>query len=190
MNTKNNPLTDSQIISLVLDGDNDSYALIVERYEGKLLRYATYVLKDYDVASDAVQEAFIKAYINLRSFNRAKQFSPWIYRILHNEAMNMIKRRKKTVSIGAANEIDDDFLVHFATDKKIDTSILNSNVRKCLSQIDIKYREVLILTYFDHLKYEEISDVLHIPASTVGVRIGRGKAILKKACQNNGVNYE
>lgn len=187
MNTKKSLLTDSQIISLVLDGDDDAFALIVERYEAKLLRYGTYLLKDYDVASDAVQESFIKAYINLRSFNLSKQFSPWIYRILHNEAMNVIKRSKKTLAIGAANEIDDNFLVNFTTDDKIDSSMLNSYVRKCLSQIDIKYKEVLVLTFFDNLKYEEISDVLHIPTSTVGVRLRRGKAILKKACQNNGV---
>lgn len=187
MNTKNDSLSDSHILSLVLAGDDDAYAQIVQRYEAKLLRYGMFVLKDYDVASDAVQESFIKAYINLRSFNLSKQFSPWIYRILHNEAMNVIKRSKKTVAIGAAHETDDNFLVTFATDDMIDTSILNASVQKCLSQIDIKYKEVLILTYFDNLKYEEISDVLHIPTSTVGVRIRRGKALLKIACEKNGV---
>ena len=66
----------------------------------------------------------------------------------------------------------------------------NIEVRKCLAQIDIKYQEILGLNFFDNLKYDEISDILHIPTSTVGVRIRRAKIMLKKVCQNNGVNYE
>lgn len=190
MNSNNENLTDSQIISIILEGDVNMYTLIMERYENKLLRYATFILKDYDIASDAVQETFIKAYINLRSFNLSKQFSPWIYRILHNEAMNVIKRSKKTVAIGAADEVNDNFLVHFATDKEIDQKLLKISVKKCLDQIDVKYQEILALTFFDNLKYDEISDILHIPISTVGVRIKRGKAILKNICHNNGVSYE
>lgn len=183
-------LSDSQVIALVLEGDDNKYALIVEKYEAKLMRYATYLLKDYDVASDAVQESFIKAYVNLRNFNLKKQFSPWIYRILHNEAMNVIKRSKKTMTIEAINESEDDFFVHFGTDIVMDKKMLNANVRKCLREIDIKYQEVLALTYFDNLKYDEISDILHIPSSTVGVRIKRGKEMMKQICRSKGVGHE
>lgn len=190
VNTSNEKITDSQILSAVLGGDNDMYAIIVERYEAKLLRYATYILKDYDIASDAVQESLIKAYVNLRSFNLEKQFSPWIYRILHNEAMNVIKRSKKTIALSGADEVDDDFVVHFSTAKMLDKHTLNTEVRRCLAQLDVKYREILALTYFDNLKYDEISDILHIPTSTVGTRIKRAKAILKKLCLSNGVKYE
>lgn len=190
MNTDNDKMTDPQIIASVIGGDNDAYALIVERYEAKLLRYATYLLKDYDVASDAVQDSFIKAYINLRSFNMTKQFSPWIYRILHNEAMNIIKRSKKTIALDGADEINDDYMVHFSTAEMLDKRLINTDVRKCLTELDVKYGEVLALTYFDNLKYDEISDILHIPTSTVGVRLRRAKVILKKVCQRNGVKYE
>lgn len=166
------------------------YALIVERYEEKLMRYALFILKDYDVASDITQETFIKAYVNLRSFNISKQFSPWIYRILHNGAMNHIKRSKKTAPLAAINEVDDNFLVSFKHDKAMDKAMLNKSVRNCLGKIEIKYREILMLNFFENLKYDEISDILHIPKSTVGVRIRRGKIILKKVCQQEGVKYE
>ncbi len=185
-----NELTDFLIIKRIIEGDNDAYSWIVEKYESKLLRYATYILKDHDVASDAVQESFIKAYVNLRNFNLEKQFSPWIYRILHNEAMNIIKRSKKTIALGGADDFTDDLITHFSTAKLIDKNSLNADVRKCLNQMDVKYQEVLALTYFDNLKYDEISDILHIPTSTVGVRIRRAKAILKKICQKNGVINE
>jgi len=186
----NDSLSDSQIIAILLTGDVDMFSLIVERYEAKLMRYAMFILKDYDVASDITQETFINAYVNIRSYKLDKPFSPWIYRILHNGAMNFIKRSKKTCALGAIDEVDDDFLVKFNSDKLLDKNMLNAEVRKCLSKIDIKYQEILGLNYFDNLKYDEISDILHIPTSTVGVRIRRAKIMLKKVCINNGVNYE
>lgn len=188
--TVNENLSDSDVIARVLAGDIDSYSQIVERYEAKLMRYSSFILKDYDVASDLTQETFIKAYENLRGFNQSKQFSPWIYRILHNGAMNYIKRSKKSVSLAAVDEVDDSFFVHFKQDKMIDKEMLNKNVRDCLGKIDLKYREILMLNYFDNLQYDAISEVLRIPKSTVGVRIGRGKKLLKKICEQEGVQYE
>jgi len=187
---KTDKLSDPQIVSLVLEGDKEMYAVLVERYEAKLLRYAIYLLKDYDIASDAVQDTFIKAYINLFSFNLNKTFSSWIYRILHNEAMNLIKRNKKTSTFTEMDMDGDEVFVKFSTDKIMDKNLLKASVRKCLSSIDIKYQEVLVLYFFDNLKYDEISDILHIPSSTVGVRIKRAKQALMKACKNDGVNYE
>ncbi len=190
MNTNHDNLSDSQIVALVMKGDNSMYALIVERYEAKLLRYATYLVKDPDVASDVTQDTFIKAYVNLRSFKPGKAFSPWIYRILHNEAMNVIKRSKKTLTFSDMGDASNNFSVGFTTDKAVDKSMLSANVRACLAKISLKYQEVLALYFFDHLKYDEISEILHVPASTIGVRIGRGKAALKKVCQDEGVKYE
>lgn len=190
MESNNEGLSDSDIIAKVIGGDTDIFRLIVERYEPKLMRYSLYLLKDYDAASDVVQDTFIKAYMNLRSFKLKKPFSPWIYRILHNGAMNAIKANKKTYSLSAVDEIGDNFLIKFDTDKVLDKKLLNKKVRRCLSSIDIKYQEILELSFFENLKYEEISDILHIPTSTVGVRIRRAKEMLKKVCQKEGADYE
>ena len=84
----------------------------------------------------------------------------------------------------------DEVFVKFSTDKIMDKNLLKASVRKCMSNIDIKYQEVLVLYFFDNLKYDEISDILHIPSSTVGVRIKRAKESLMKACKNDGVSYE
>jgi RNA polymerase sigma-70 factor (ECF subfamily) len=190
MNVKNEDLSDSDILAKVIEGDTNMFGLVMERYEAKLMRYASFLLKDYDIASDVVQETFIKVYVNLRSFNLSKPFSPWIYRILHNGAMNAIKSGKKICSLGVIDEIGDSFIEKFDTDKVIDKKMLDKKVRFCLGKISIKYQEVLGLSFFENLKYEEISDILHIPTSTVGVRIRRAKEALKKICQQEGVDYE
>jgi RNA polymerase sigma-70 factor (ECF subfamily) len=188
--TKTNEVTDSQIVSLVIDGDVDKYAMIVERYEAKLLRYATFLTKDYDMASDIVQDTFIKAYANLRGFQLDRSFSSWIYRILHNEAINLIKRNKIMPTFSDKGMTGDEIFVKFSADKTIDKNFLKDNVKKCMSKLSLKYQEVLALYYFDHLKYDEISDVLHVPASTVGIRIKRAKLELRDLCQSDGVKYE
>lgn len=182
--------TDEQIAALVQKGDKDMFALIIERYEQKLLRYAFYLLKDHDVAADIVQDTFIKAYINLQGFNVNKKFSSWVYRIVHNEAINYIKRHKKVTAFSDMERSGDDFTVSYSPEAVIDKNLMKKSVQKCLKSVDVKYQEIIGLYYFENLKYQEISDILHVPASTVGVRINRARKILKEICRKQGVNYE
>lgn len=190
MAVKNLNAADVKAVKQVLKGDKDKYALIVEAYEPKLLRYVQYLVKDADKAADIVQDTFIKAYINLRSFNLKKQFSPWIYRIAHNEAMNSIKKSKKTATFSDL-EFDESHLVQeFATHHRLDKMFLKREVQQCLKDLPFKYKEVVALYFFEHLPYEAISDVLHIPVSTVGVRLSRAKKILKEVCTKRGVKHE
>ncbi|MDP3446264.1 MAG: sigma-70 family RNA polymerase sigma factor, partial [Ignavibacteria bacterium] len=102
----------------------------------------------------------------------------------------LIKRNKKIIDIDIDNDKSDLLHIDFETDKIIDHKILKSGLCKCLSNLKIKYREAIILFYFDNLKYDQISEILHIPTSTVGIRIRRGKIMLKKICQDSGVKYE
>jgi RNA polymerase sigma-70 factor (ECF subfamily) len=187
MAVKSNVLTDAEVVVAVLGGDKDSYSQIVERYESKLLRYVTYLIKDYDQAADVVQDTFIKAYINLRSFKLNKQFSSWIYRIAHNETINAIKKSAKTSTFSELDITGDSFAVSYSFGNAIDKMFLKKEVQQCLKTLDVKYSEVILLYFFENLSYEEISDILRIPTSTVGVRISRAKKILKIACTGKGV---
>ena len=88
-------LTDEQVAGLVQKGDVESFRVLVERYEAKMTRYAKRFLFAPDEAKDLVQEVFIKTYVNIRSFDFDRRFSPWIYRIAHNEFVNALKKKKK-----------------------------------------------------------------------------------------------
>jgi RNA polymerase sigma-70 factor, ECF subfamily len=174
---------DEEIVSRVQDGDIESYRTLVERYEPKILRYAKRFFFDGDEGKDIVQEVFIKAYVNIKSFDTTRRFSPWIYRIAHNEFVNNIKRRKKereNVSV-----FDFDILFSYLTAKETaDEGFTRAEARRMLDssldQLDQKYREPLVLYYFEEMDYREIADILHIPVSTVGVRLQRGRAMLRK----------
>lgn len=108
------PLPDEIIVEQVRSIDQERYVLLVERYQHKLIRYAESLLHDEHRATDVVQESFIKAFINLQGFDTQKKFSSWIYRIVHNEAMNSIKKYQKEVSL------PEDF--EFASDEDIEAN--------------------------------------------------------------------
>src|ERR1700690_3354207 len=80
--------TDEEIAVQVQKGDTESFRALVERYEPKLTRYAKRFFFHGDDAQDLIQDVFIKAYVNIRSFDADRRFSPWIYRIAHNEFVN------------------------------------------------------------------------------------------------------
>ncbi|MBW6441391.1 sigma-70 family RNA polymerase sigma factor [Patescibacteria group bacterium] len=171
--------TDEEIVEIVRNNNKEIYAYIVRRYQDKLIRYAEYLIGDYDKASDAVQQSLIKSYINLNSFDLKKNFSNWIYRIVHNESINLISKDKKTVNIDpnidfeSGEDIEDEYI------KKE----LISNTRECLKNMDLIYREPLSLYYLEDKSYKEIGDILRIPVGTVSIRIKRAKIILKKICK-------
>ena len=172
----------------VQKGDNEAFGLLVERYEEKLMRYARKFLRDPDDAKDIVQEVFIKAYENIQSFESARRFSPWVYRIAHNEFVNAIKKRSRGPVFG----IDFDVVFpHLSGGERSDDTALERDLRQtleaCLDELDPKYREPLVLYYLEGVSYKDMAEVLQIPMSTVGVRLSRGKAMLQKIAKEKNL---
>lgn len=189
-------MTDEEIIKQVQAGNKNIYAEILERYESKIERYIKRYLQREDEVIDMVQDIFIKVYTNIKSFDTDQRFSPWIYRIAHNECVNKLswKSLRNFVSL----DIDvDEILPQFVTEKLIasentekefEINFHKENLDKYVQQLDIKYKDPIILFFLEDLTYEEISDVLKIPVSTVGIRIKRGKDKLREILEKN--NYK
>ena len=178
-------LSDETIVSHVTAGDIDEYAKIISRYNEKLHRYVLYMIKDDQAAADIVQDTFIKAYRNLKSFNISQRFSPWIYRIAHNETMNALRKDRQLSDA----DIDE---VPYANDdvplaELVDAKLLKKDIQQCLSKLAPKYREAIQLHYMEHMSYDQVSDVLHIAPSTVGVWLMRAKKQLRSICEKQGV---
>lgn len=178
---KKEKLTDEEIVEIVTTKDKEMYGEIIKRYQKKLINYAYYLLADESMAIDVVQDAFIKAYINLNGFDIKKKFSAWIYRIVHNEAINWLKRNKKTVPIDY--KIDQDNAINIEDEYLKNEIIKQTN--NCLEQMPLIYKEPLVLFYLEEKSYEEISDILKVPIGTVATRINRAKKIMQQLCQKN-----
>lgn len=173
-------LTDEKLAELVQNGDKNKFGILMERYQPKLFRYGRKFLSDEDNIEDVVQDVFVKTYQNIQSFDVSQRFSPWIYRIAHNTYVNALKKK----STGPLYLFDFDTLIsHTVVEDPIAREREKEEIKKIvdhgLSQIEPKYREILVLYYIEELSYKEIADILHIPIGTVGVRIMRAKEILK-----------
>lgn len=175
-------ISDEDIVAQVLNKDKNLFLILVDRYEGKLTRYIKrFIWKEEDV-KDVLQNIFIKAFENLNSFDDKYKFNSWIYSISHNESINFINKNNNKRLL---EEIDFDTILPFAKAKEnIETDIVTQEDKDILSShisnLEYKYKEVIVLHYFEDFSYKEISDILKIPESTVGVRLKRAKDKLKK----------
>lgn len=172
--------TDEEIALLVQNGNAEAFGELVDRYEAKIKRYAKKFISSHEDQKDLVQDVFMKAYVNIKSFDTNRKFSPWIYRIGHNEFVNAFKKKLSDKIF----PFDLDLLLpHPIAKETADSEITKSEQKiildKCIDKLSPKYREPLILYYYEDMNYKEIADILQIPISTVGVRINRGKLMLR-----------
>jgi RNA polymerase sigma-70 factor (ECF subfamily) len=162
------------------------FGVLIERYEAKLKRYARKFLSRPDDIEDLVQDVFIKSYTNIQSFDASQKFSPWVYRIAHNIFVNELRRKERS---GYGIFDIDTLLPQLASTNTADEQALSTELQEemenLLERLPPKYREVLVLFYYQELSYQEISEVLEIPKTTVGVRITRGRVKLQSFYQPN-----
>ncbi len=190
MNANCEKQKDEDLVLSVLK-NRDCFLYIVERYQEKLFRYIRRIsaLSEEDI-EDLLQEIFIKVYKNLNDFDTSLKFSSWIYRIAHNEVISnfrKIKARPQKVWD------DENLLLNIASKldfvRDLDNEFLQKNINEILEQMDLKYREVLVLKFLEERSYKEISDILKKPVSTVGTMINRAKKqflLISKKKNNKG----
>lgn len=180
--------TDNELVELSLD-NSDWFLCLTRRYESKLLYYIMRISKfSKEDAEDVLQDVFIKTYYNLNEFDPELRFSSWIYRIAHNETVSAI--RKKSVRPTLFLDVEDMEKFEGALDliKDIDNEFDKKNINEALSQLDEKYREVLVLRYLEEKEYLEIADILKKPVSTIGNLILRGKKLFKEEYEKLTIN--
>ena len=174
-------LSDEKLVGVVRDEDQEFYAELVKRYEERLKRYVNYLIGDRE-ADEVVQETFIKAFVKLKSFDEKRgKFSSWVYRIAHNEAMNKAKK-KKHVSLDFNDWLKEVLPGKINVEEEYEKEEEKDGVRKCLGDLDFRYRSVLSLYYLEDKSYDEISEILKIPMGTVGIRLKRGKEKMREIC--------
>lgn len=175
--------TDEELAALVQKGDEGALAMLIDRYESKLLRYGQRFIgaQNENALHEAVQDIFISVYQNIEGFDVKQRFSPWIYRVAHNAFVDVLRQKtKQPLYVFDFDKV----LSHPIQEETIVKEKENAETRvlleKSLEQLSVQQREIIVLYYFEDFSYKEIADVLHIPVSTVGVRLARARSSLKK----------
>ncbi len=166
--------TDATLVRRVLDGDADAFAGLVARHHARALRLATHVLGSREDAEDAVQEAFLRAYRSLGSYEDRDRFGAWLTRILVNQCRTALTRRARTdgrtVPLADWDWADEP---ETAEEHPADRAALREELQRALATLDPAQREAVVLKFADDLTYEEIATMTGASVSALKMRVQR-----------------
>jgi RNA polymerase sigma-70 factor, ECF subfamily len=176
-----------QRIKEVLKGDQNAYSEVVELYKDKVYQICYRMLGNRHEAEDMAQEAFVRAYVNIHSFNINLKFSTWLYRIATNLCIDRIRKKKPDYYLDAEIAGTDglDMYSQVASDSpgpetEVESLELQDTIQAEIMKLPEKYRSVIILKYIEELSLKEISEILDMPIGTIKTRIHRGREALRK----------
>jgi RNA polymerase sigma-70 factor (ECF subfamily) len=171
--------------------DCNAYGLLVMRYEVPLSRYAGRLLgHNAQAVDDVLQEAFIKAYVNLRDYDRTRAFGPWIYRIVHNEAISFLRKQKTEPPVISGQDgmlLLERIAGGSDPNEHLARKGADSLMLKCLGDLGQRYRDVLVLRFLEEKSYSDIADILKLPPGTVATLIKRGLDRLRSSLAISGI---
>ena len=174
-------ITDAELVAKTFVNP-DNYAMIIDRFEEPILRYIGRVTGcDHEEIEELGQMVFIKAYRSLHGFNTHLKLSSWLYRIAHNLCVDYLRKtsKKHHISLDAEDEYSQALIEKIASNENIslhlDHDAEKKGVRDIIRMLPEKYRTVILLFFVEDKSYEEISDILQIPVSTVWTLLNRAK---------------
>ena len=179
--------SDAELIQSVLAGNQVDFKPLMERYQQKIFAYLyRFLYENRDAAEEVSQSVFIKVYKNLGRIDLKRPIQPWIYRIAHNEAANYLR----TVSRKKESRLEDtqwDRVASPEKDQNLEQEEKTVLINKALEKLKTKYREVIVLHYFEEKSYQEIAEILNTSTNSVGTLLRRGRLKLQDILKKYGL---
>jgi len=173
--------TDMQLIEACLDGDQECFTELVDRYKNLVYSIILRQTRDSEEANDLAQDVFLKVYKNLASYTPAFKFSTWIMRITGNHIID--KHRKRKLDTVSYEEYTEAGSTESATAPSPETEFIRreqtERIAKIVAELPEMYKIPVVLYHQHELSYQEISDKINEPLSKVKNRIFRGRKMLK-----------
>lgn len=174
-------------IKQIIKGDQDAFGEIVELYKNSIYQLCYRMLGNRHEAEDMAQEAFIRAFINIKSFNQDLKFSTWLFRIATNLCIDRMRKKKPDYYLDAEVSGSEGLTMYSQIpsnsplpENEIQSLELHETVQKEILKLPEKYRTAIVLKYIEELSLNEISEILDLPLGTVKTRIHRGREALRQ----------
>jgi RNA polymerase sigma-70 factor (ECF subfamily) len=187
---------DSVLIKRALRGDQRAFQRLRQKYYDAIYNLIYRMIRNPDEVQDLTQEAFIKAFTSLESFNEEYAFSTWLYKIATNNSIDHIRKKKlQTFSIDKPIESkDSDFMFELPdTGPEPDQELMSTQRKKMLEEamraLPPKYRQVIIMRHVEEKEYAEIAKLLKLPLGTVKAHIFRAREMLYKRLRDKMRHY-
>lgn len=164
---------DRDLILKAQRGDVDAYNLLVSRWEKRVFNYLLRLVRNREDALDLCQDVLLKVYQNLRKLEDPARFAPWMYRIAHNEAYSMLRKKRPEEDY---DETPPELPSQGSRMLPVETGLA---VEAALRRLSEEQREAVILKIYQGFKFEEMAEILECPLSTVKSRLYSALDLLK-----------
>ena len=168
-------ISDTRLVEEVRQGEQSAFGTLVQRYERRLVRVILRFVSDLDLTEDLAQETFLRAYERLDQFDPARRFSPWLFRIGVNLAMDHHRRRRRRIwTILFSDQSRDRWIEPAAADQTMKRDV-QQEVRRVIDQLPEKYRTVLVLRDMENFSSSEIAAILNRREATIRWRLAEAR---------------
>lgn len=173
-------MQDTELVIRTLQGDKEAFGKLVDKYQGAVYGLCFHLVGNFADAQDLAQEAFVRAYLDLHQLREPKKFASWLYRVTMNVCkMWMRKRKAEIISLDTVVPVE--FISVLPSPQEIvEQEELQIAVRQAIDSLSEKNRLTITLYYMDGLSYQEISDFLSVPITTVKSRLHKARLQLKE----------
>jgi RNA polymerase sigma-70 factor (ECF subfamily) len=176
-------MTDDQLVAQAQEGDLPAFEELVKKYQREVYGLACRMVSDAEEARDLAQQAFLQAFIHIKSFRRDAQFRTWLFRIAINQCYNFLKGRRKF-----GDTIDCDEVNLAGEEASPEEDLVSQDDRRrlyaAMAQLPAKQRAVITLKIEQGLSYQEISQILGGTAGAARVNYCQALKTLKKHMQS------
>ena len=188
--------TESTLIAKAKAGDRHAFGQLVEMYQAQILALAYDLMGNYDDASDLAQDAFIRAFRSLKSFEERARFSTWLYRITVNLAMDVHRKRKRRPTSSFEDHFRDGTppektpnLIETPSES-LEQDEIHNILTGALEQLTENQRTATVLKYFHHRSCKEIADIMGCAEGTVRIHLHRALNHLRKRVKKQEIYHE
>lgn len=172
-------MDEAQLIELSRRGETSAYDQLVAGYQDRVYSLAYRVTGNREDAWDAAQEAFLKAYRNLRTFRGSSAFSTWLHRIAVNAALDIVRRRPHQPPVPLEMELSDSAVED--PGERVVQHDVQQRIHRAIAGLPVEQRTAIVLRELHGHSYDEIAATLQIPLGTVRSRISRAREALRGA---------
>jgi RNA polymerase sigma factor (sigma-70 family) len=179
-------LSDGDLGRLVLEGDTAVFGVLVQRHQDALYRLAWAMVQDRDVASDLVQDALIRAFVNLDRCRDVRRFRVWLMTTLRNRCLDYLKdRRRQDVPLDGVADVR-----AVSDTDPLDTLAARTELERALGALPATLREAFLLRHVEDMDYEDMAELLETTVAGVKMRVSRAREALRQQLAAAGRELE
>lgn len=185
------PKSDYELVDEAIKGDQNAFTQLSNRYRSQIYSLLLKMVRNKEEAEDLAQEAFLKAFNAISTFNKEYAFSTWLYKIAINNCIDFLRKKKfKTKSIDRPIETKSGEIKYdlpdssYNPERRILRKEMSAMIQHAIKALPEKYKTVIVLRHIQSKSYEEIAAILDVPLGTVKARIFRAREMLKRSLKS------